>query len=77
MITKHTGYKYKTQYMLPFDITQCCTTGTVKSQNGVTKITYNIIRIKPYKSDTKVEDSSSKNMFSGFNISISSCILIS
>ena len=68
IITKNTAYKYKTQYTRQFDIAQCCTNVTVKLQNGVTKITYNIIRIKPYKSDTKVEDSSSKNMYDNVNI---------
>ena len=43
-------------------ITQCFTNGTVKLKNGATQITYNISRIKPYKSDNKVEDSGSKNM---------------
>ena len=48
--------------MGPVLITQCFINGTLKLQNGATQITYNICRIKPYKSDTKVEDYSSKNM---------------
>ena len=43
-------------------ITQCFTNGVVNLKCGVTDIRYNIRRIKPYKSDTKVEDISSKNM---------------
>ena len=46
----------------PFVITQCWNNGTVKLKNGATKIAYNIRCINPYKSDTKVEDSNSKNM---------------
>ena len=34
----------------------------IKLQNSATQITYNIRRIKPHKSDNKVEDSSSKDM---------------
>ena len=43
-------------------ITHYFTNDTVKLQNGATKIKYNIRCIKPYKSDTKFEDFSSKNM---------------
>ena len=32
-------------------------------QYGATKIMYKLCRIKPYKSDTKVEDFNSINMF--------------
>ena len=42
-------------------ITKCFTNGTVNLQNVATQITYNICRIKPYKSDTKVEYYSTKN----------------
>ena len=48
--------------MGPFVITHCFTNVPVKLQFSATQITYNISRIKPYKSDTKVEDYSSKNM---------------
>ena len=54
--------------MGPFMITKCFTNGMVKLQNGVTKITYNIHHINPYKYDTKVDDSSSKNMCDDVNI---------
>ena len=59
MLTKHTAYKYETPYMGPFVITHCSKNGTVNLQNGATQIIFNIDRIKPYKSDTKVEYSSS------------------
>ena len=49
-------------------ITQFFTNGTVNLNFGPTKIRYNIRRIKPYKSDTKVEDISSKNMSDNVNI---------
>ena len=49
-------------YKGPFLIKQCFTNGTVNSQYGLTEIGYNICRINPYKSDTKVEDYNSKNM---------------
>ena len=41
-------------------IPQFFTNSTVNLQCGMKKITYNIRRIKPYKSDTKVGDISSK-----------------
>ena len=40
----------------PFVITQCWTNDTVTLQYGRIKIGYNIRHIKPYKSDTNVED---------------------
>ena len=46
----------------PFD-NRVSTNSTVILQYGETKIVYNIRRIKPYKSDTKVEDFNSINMF--------------
>ena len=68
MLTKHTKYKYEMSYTVPFVITQYCTNAMVKLQNSATKNTYNIHLIKPYKSDPKVEDSSSKNMYDDVNI---------
>ena len=68
MLTKHTIYKYETPYKGPFVITQCFTNGAVHLQHGAVQIKYNIRRIKPYKSDTKVEDYSSKNMYDDVNI---------
>ena len=49
-------------YKGPFAIKKCFTNGTVKLKYGPTEIRYNIRIIKPYKSDTKFEDSNSKNM---------------
>ena len=54
MITNHNAYKYETPYKGPFLITQCFTNGTVDVQCGLTKIKYNIHRINPYISNTKV-----------------------
>ena len=62
MLTKHTAYKYETPYTGPFVIKQCFTNGMVELQFCPTKIRYNMRQIKPYKSDTKVEDYNSKNM---------------
>ena len=55
-------------YTGPFVITRCWTNDTVLLQIGATEIRYNILRIKPYKSDTQVEDFSSKNMLDGVSI---------
>ena len=62
MLNKNTAYKYKRPYMGPFVITQCFTNVMIRLNNCATQITYNICCIEPYKSDAKVEDSSSKNM---------------
>ena len=62
MLTNHSAYKYETPYKGTFLITQCFTNVTVMLQYVPTKIKYNIRRIKPYKSDTKVQDSDSINM---------------
>ena len=60
ILTKHTVYKYETPYTGPFFITQYFTNITVNLHCGTKKIRYNIRHIKPYKSDTKVEEISSK-----------------
>ena len=44
------------------------TNGTVNLQYGPTNFRYNIHQIKPYKSDTKVEDSDSENMSDDISI---------
>ena len=62
MLTKHTVYKYETPYNRPFVINKCFINGTVNLKYGPKIIRYNILRIKPYKSDTKVEDSNSINI---------------
>ena len=43
-------------------ITQYFTNDTVNLKFGAIQIKYNIFSIKPYKSDTKVENPNSKNM---------------
>ena len=68
MLANHTAYKYETPYKVPFVITRCFTNGTVKFQYVPTEISYNIRQIKPYKSDTKVEDFNSKNMSNNVSI---------
>ena len=60
IINKHTVYKYETQYKVLFAIKRFFTNEMVNLQYVVTQIKYNIRCIKPYKSDTKVEYSSSK-----------------
>ena len=54
MLTNRTAYNYEAPYKDLFVITKYFTNSTEKLQNGVTQIMYNIRRIKPYKSDTKV-----------------------
>ena len=66
MLTKHNEYKHETPYTGPFLIMRCWTNGIVSFKTGATGIMYNIRRIKPYKLDTKVEDSI--NMYDDVNI---------
>ena len=68
MITRHTAHKYETPYMGPFFITQCFTNDTISLKIGATQTRYNICRINPYTSDTKVEYFGSKNMLDNVNI---------
>ena len=68
MLNNHTAQKYETPYKGPFMIKQCFTNGTVNLQCGAVKIKYNIRRIKPYKSNTKVEDYTSKNVYDDVNM---------
>ena len=42
-------------------IMQCWNNDTANLQYGATKIGYNIRRIKPYKSDTNIEDFTAEN----------------
>ena len=62
ILNNHTAYKYETPYKVPFVITQCFANVTANLQCVPTKIKYNIRRINPYKSDTKVEDYNSINI---------------
>ena len=68
MLTNHTAYKYETPYKGLFLITQCFTNGMLNLQYGAVKIKYNICLIHPCKSDTKVDNFSSKNMTDDVNI---------
>ena len=68
MILNHTAYKYETPYKGYFVIKQCFANGMVLLKCGVIKITYNICRIRPYKTDNKVEDFNPKNMDDDVNI---------
>ena len=61
MLTNHTAYKYERTIKGPFVITQCFTNGMVMLQYSPKQIRHNIHHIKPYKSDTKVEDFILKN----------------
>ena len=65
LITLNTN---KTLYKVEFLITQCFKNVTIKLQCGATKITYSIRHIKPFKYDTKVDGSISKNMADDVNI---------
>ena len=68
MSANHTVYKYETPYKFSFVITQCFPTGMINLQCGAIKIRYNIFRIKPYKSYTKVEYFYSTNMYDAVKI---------
>ena len=56
MITDNVAFKYETPYNGPFGITQCWTNSMVTLQCGATKIRYNIRGIKPYSSDTNIDN---------------------
>ena len=58
-------------------IKQCFTNGTVDLKLGTVKIKYNIRCIEPYKSDTKVDNFSSKNMSDDVNIRVTGYIILS
>ena len=68
MLNNHSEYRYETPYKGTFVITHWFINGKVNLQYVPTKIRYNIRRIKPYTSDTNIEDISSKNMSDHYNI---------
>ena len=68
MISNHAAYKYEIPYKGPFFITRCFTNVTVNIQYGPTKISHNIRRIDPHKSDTNIKDINPENMCKNFNI---------
>ena len=68
MLSNSAAYKYKTQYIDPFVITQCCTNIKVTLQYDEIKIRYNTRRINPYTTDINVEDITPENMYYDVNI---------
>ena len=56
MLVNDSAYNNETSYNGPFVITPCFTIGAVSLQRGLIKMEYKIFYIKPYKSDTKIED---------------------
>ena len=61
IFNNHASYKYEIPYMGQLGIMQCWNNDTANLQYGATKIGYNIRRIKPYKSDTNIEDFTAEN----------------
>ena len=76
MLNNRVAYKYEIMYKVPFGITHWWTNWTVTLQYGSIKIRYNICCIKPYKSDTNVEDMNIENMHDDFNIWFTSYIIM-
>ena len=62
MLTNNTAYKCETLYNNTFFITQIWNNSTVTIQYGATKTIHSIRCIKPYISDTNVEDVNIKNV---------------
>ena len=58
-------------------IKQCFTNGTVDLKCGTVQMKYNIRCIEPYKSDTKVDNFSSKHMIDDINIRVTGYIILS
>ena len=61
MINNNSAFKYDTPYNGTFKIMQCWTNGTVTLQCGAIKIRYSICCIKPYTSNTSIEDIFNEN----------------
>ena len=68
MINNSATYKYETPYKGKFLITQCFNNIMVTLKCGAMKITYNIRLIKPYRSDTNVENFTVENMYDDVSI---------
>ena len=68
MLLNHTVFKYENPYKGSFVIKQFFANGMVLLKCCAIKITYNICRIRPYKTDNKVEDFNPKNMDDAVNI---------
>ena len=56
MLVNNAAYSNETSYNDPYVITKCCTNGTVSLQRGAIKLRHKLHRIKPYKSDTNIEN---------------------
>ena len=67
MINNSTLFKYETPHKGQFVITRYFTVGTVNC-SMVKSIWSSIRQIKPYKSDTNVEDINPENMYEKVNI---------
>ena len=61
MINNNSAFKYETPYKGPLQITQYWTNDTLTPQCSAKQIRYDIHCIKPFMSDTKVEDIISEN----------------
>ena len=61
MLNNKSAFKYETPNKEPFEIKQCCTNETIILQYYAIKIRYNICHIKPYTSDTNIEDTIAEN----------------
>ena len=68
MLNYNAALQYKTPHKGPFLTMQCWINITVVLQYGAIKFKCNICCIKPYKSDTHVEDINLKNMYDNVNI---------
>ena len=68
MLTNNAADKYETSYNSPFLITQCCYHGMATIQCGPIQIKHHIRWMKPYKSDTNVEDIATLYMYGVVNI---------
>ena len=61
ILTNIYALKYKYKYNGPYEIMQCWTNITFTLQGGAIKIKHDLCCIKPYTSDTNVNDIISEN----------------
>ena len=79
MLNNNADYKHEKPYKEQFVITWCWTNDTLTIQYVHIQIRHNISRIRPYTSDTSVEDINPKNMYDDVNIlflDINFCIIL-
>ena len=62
ILTNNYAYKYEIPYNRPFVIKEFWTNDAVTLQCGTIKVRHNICHIKPYTSDTNIEDIKQKLM---------------